>query len=103
MPFYAAENVTFWLLTRHIMRRVRFMDVDRLQKMILDEVIRLGAQGYEKLAAKASISCSTLRKIARNGHMPSATTVHRLALACGRSEDEAFALTKERLTTARTA
>jgi transcriptional regulator with XRE-family HTH domain len=73
------------------------MTVERVQKMVLDEVIRLGAQGYEKLAAKAEISVSTLRAIARDGHMPSAQTIHQLALACGLSGDAALELTKERM------
>lgn len=75
--------------------------IEQLRNMVQDWVIKAGENGVERLAVGSGVSPSTIRDVIKTGHLPRARTIYRLALACGRDEEEARALAKQRLSAAR--
>lgn len=67
---------------------------ERLRKLVNDELSRLGENSVAKLAVKSGVSDSLIRhvKSEKCSHLPKRTTVIKLALACGLTEDDARAL-----------
>ena len=67
----------------------------RLKEMIQEFEMRAGRNGKAQLSIASGLSFYTLKRIENEGHIPRPQSVVQLALACGLTEEEAFALARE--------
>lgn len=67
---------------------------ERLKDMVETYLIRAGKNGAFKLASEANVSVRLVYNVKNEGHVPKPEIAHRLAKACGATEEDALRIAK---------